>query len=79
MRHRHVLALVLATALIFALAGTAFGHYIVPRSKSDSAQCILLRQDLSRLPFHYSTMGDGAGPDRANAQEVVDQYNAQCR
>ena len=79
MGHRYVLALVLATALIFTLAGTAVGYMAWRDGRGDTAQCILLRQDLSRLTYHYSTMGDGAGPARQNAQEVVDAFNEWCR
>jgi hypothetical protein len=66
MRRRYVLALVLATALIFALAGTAFGHYVVPRSKSDSAQCLATRHAI-----------DTGQPDPV--PEAYAYYDANCR
>jgi hypothetical protein len=43
MRRRYVLALVLVTALIFALVGTAVGHWVVLDSKGPTAECLTSR------------------------------------
>jgi hypothetical protein len=66
MRRRYVLVLVLTTALIFALGGAAFGHYVVPRSKSDTAQCLATRHAI-----------DTGQPDPV--PESYTYYNAYCR
>jgi hypothetical protein len=73
MPRRRALAVVAVAALVFFLAGMAFGHYVLPRSKGDTAECIILRQDLTRLTY----AGPGGGDERA--QTVVDLYNEHCR
>jgi hypothetical protein len=76
MRRRYVLALVLAAALIFALAGTVFGHYVVPRSKSDSASCILFH---SMLEQHGVLTANAGGSLSDAAHATVEYYNEHCR
>ena len=77
MRRRWVLAIVTVTALVFLLAGTAVGYYVVPRSKSDSAECIILARDLSKATFWNPGGGGFSGED---AQKIVIAlYNEHCR
>jgi hypothetical protein len=66
MRRRYVLALVFATALIFALVGTAFGRYAIPYSDSESGVCIAFRSELEK----------GTG-DRV--PEIAKAYDEVCR
>ena len=72
MRRRWVLALLLATAILFSLAGTTLGYYVIPDSKGKSADCIILSHDLEGL-----TYSPGSNNQRAN--DVVAKYNAECR
>jgi hypothetical protein len=71
MRRRWVLAIVLATAITFALVGTAIGYWVVPDPKGESAQCVVLSNDLKKLTY-LSTGG-------TSGKSVVDAYNSQCR
>ena len=68
MRRRYVLTLVLATALIFALAGTALGYWVLPEGEGESADCIVTRAILNT-----PTENPGA------IESARDYYNANCR
>ena len=59
MRRRYVLALVLATALIFALGGVSFGRYAIPRSDSETGNCTLANV----LEDFGSLVGSGTDDD----------------
>lgn len=48
MRRRWIAALVFATALVFALAGTAVGYWVLPEGKGESGDCIIARAILER-------------------------------
>lgn len=72
MRRRHVLAIALATAILFALAGTAFGHYVVPSSKGDTANCVALKSALERGPASAANEG-------LNFDAMRDFYDRECR
>jgi hypothetical protein len=65
MRRRYVLALVLATALISALAGTAIGRWAWSDTKGPSSTCLILRRGI-----------DNGAP---YPQSAYDQYDRDCR
>ena len=65
MRRRYVLALVLATALIFTLAGIAFGHYVWDDSKGPTALCLRFRHLLNT--------------DSGLSGEAFTYYDEECR
>ena len=67
--------MIVGVAVIFALAGTAFGYFVIPEGKGDSAQCIVLRKDLADLTY---LTNNRASPDSASAR-VVDLSNEFCR
>ena len=73
MRRRWIVALVLATALVFSLAGTAVGYWVLPEGKGESASCIILRNQIQGITW----AGEGRGD--AEATEVVNKYDAECR
>ena len=65
MRLLWVAALVLGTALLFGCIGIAFGYWIIPESKGDSAECLVIRHRL---------LADEGFP-----ADVLDYYNENCR
>ena len=66
MRRRWVAALVLATALVFLVAGTALGYWVI-ESKGESAACIAYRGGLER--------GDSRG---ISFEELIELYDEFC-
>jgi hypothetical protein len=72
MRRRWVLALVLVTALVFTGVGAAVDRWVVPE-KGTSAECIILRSQISEFRW----VGEGKGD--SSASEVVEMYDEECR
>lgn len=71
MRRRYVLALVLATALIFALAGLGVGYGVWYQDQGESAACIRFR-DLIEQNTDYE------GPS-SDERAVMTAYDDFCR
>ena len=62
------------SAIVFFLSGLVIGYWVIPDSKSASAECIVLRKDPNDL-----THRDGTGSEGSSADQVVDLYNQYCR
>ena len=73
MRRRYVLALVLATALIFTLGGTAFGRYVWT-GEGESGSCIYARNKLEHL-----ATADNLGINDEPILTYRNVYDQHCR
>ena len=74
---RRILVLVVVTALVFLGIGTSVGYWVVPDSKSPSAQCIVARSDLDTLT--YLGGGNTSSSRQDKIDNVVEIYNKHCR
>lgn len=63
----------MGVAGVFWIAGVAVGYYAIPNSRGESAECVILSNDLERLTY----LGDGSGG--AREQSIVNRYNEHCR
>ncbi len=75
MRRRWILAIVATTALIIALAGTAFGYYVLPQSEGQSGLCIYIGTLIAHGP--RSDMPEATA--RAVFAGEIKQYDSDCR
>ena len=71
MRRRWIVALVLSVALVFLVAGTALGYWVLPESKGESGACILYRAALEQ--------GLGAEPSADILDLTISLYDENCR
>ena len=70
MRRRWIAALVLTTSLVFLIAGTALGYWVIP-DNGPTAQCLALRTFI--LDGRLYDLEDDA------YTVVLDEYNQNCR
>lgn len=68
MRRRYVLALVLATALIF----TTVGYYVRTLRDDQSGQCVFITERLKSLAGFEN-------PNNTTVKVVIDIYDEKCR
>ena len=76
MRRRRVVALVLATALVFLVAGTALGYWAIPQ-EGTRAECIILANQLE--DYEYLGFDQPSTSATRLASFVIDEYNRLCR
>ena len=78
MQRSRILAIVLVTAIVALLAGTAIGYYRVPDSKGPSAECVVVANDLANLT-NLNPEGSSVGESPPQIQRILDYYDEHCR